>query len=58
MPSSPWYAHDSGSQPGNLFNGTFGPEKPILIRLRSAVSECIALRFVPEGGSDLPVFAL
>lgn len=27
-PSSPWYANESGSQPGILLKATFGPENP------------------------------
>jgi hypothetical protein len=30
-PSSPWYANESGSQPGILLKATFGPEKPMPI---------------------------
>jgi hypothetical protein len=30
-PSSPWYANESGSQPGILLRATLGPENPMPI---------------------------
>lgn len=52
-PSSPWYAYESGSQPGIRLKATFGPEKPIpIILLQGELADVTAKRRSYE-----PIFA-
>ena len=52
-PSSPWYAYESGSQPGILLRATFCPEKPIPIILLYHESAHV----LPTWKIYIPIFA-
>ena len=55
-PSSPWYAYESGSQPGILLNATLDPENPMPIILLHWLSALLEHGVFVAG--NVPILAL